>query len=210
MMILVADAMNKMNNIVVYCGSNLGQNKAYFLAAQTLGHTLAQNGQTLIYGGGHSGLMGAIADAALSAGGRVIGVIPTFLKKLEKAHTGLSELIETDDMAARKNKMIALADAFIALPGGLGTYEELFEVLSQAQLKLHNCPIGLLNIDGFFDPIVTMLQHTIDAGFMPQANMSLLSVSEQVDDLLTQMARRQTQDAVKWIVPQWLKQENKS
>ena len=125
--------MNKMNHIVVYCGSNLGNKPAYFEAAQAMGKAIAERGSTLVYGGGKIGLMGTVADAALAEGGQVIGVIPTFLREKEVAHLGLSQLIETADMTERKNKMIELADAFIALPGGLGTYEELFEVVSQAQ-----------------------------------------------------------------------------
>lgn len=195
-----------MKNIVVYCGSNLGQNKAYFDAAQQLGQEMAQQGYHLVYGGGNIGLMGTIATAVLEHGGEVIGVIPSFLKNLEGAHQGLTELYETTNMTERKNKMIELANGFIAMPGGLGTYEELFEVLSQAQLKLHPHPIGILNVAGFFDPLIQMLQNTVTAGFMPPENMDLLCQSAKPAELLEQMRLWQPRDAVKWVTPQWAQQ----
>lgn len=195
-----------MKNIVVYCGSNLGQNKAYFDAAQQLGQEMAQQGYRLVYGGGNIGLMGTIATAVLEHGGEVIGVIPSFLKNLEGAHQGLTELYETTNMTERKNKMIELANGFIAMPGGLGTYEELFEVLSQAQLKLHPHPIGILNVAGFFDPLIQMLQNTVTAGFMPPENMDLLCQSAKPVELLEQMRLWQPRDAVKWVTPQWAQQ----
>mgnify|MGYP002662134788 FL=1 len=195
--------MNKMNHIVVYCGSNLGNKPAYFEAAQAMGKAIAERGSTLVYGGGKIGLMGTVADAALAEGGQVIGVIPTFLREKEVAHLGLSQLIETADMTERKNKMIELADAFIALPGGLGTYEELFEVVSQAQLRLHAKPVGVLNIGGFFDGLLAMMQQTADEGFMPQANMSLLCVADHPVDLLQKMADYRFVEAAKWVGHAW-------
>ncbi|MGL4386353.1 MAG: TIGR00730 family Rossman fold protein [Snodgrassella alvi] len=195
-----------MKNIVVYCGSNLGQNKAYFDAAQQLGKEMAQQGYRLVYGGGNIGLMGTIASSVLDHGGEAIGVIPSFLKNLEGAHQGLSELYETSNMTERKNKMIELADAFIAMPGGLGTYEELFEVLSQAQLKLHPHPVGILNVAGFFDPLIQMLQNTVTAGFMPPENMDLLCKATTPAALLNQLRHWQPRDAVKWVTPQWAQQ----
>ena len=195
--------MNKMNHIVVYCGSNLGNKPAYFEAAQAMGKAIAERGSTLVYGGGKIGLMGTVADAALAEGGQVIGVIPTFLREKEVAHLGLSQLIETADMTERKNKMIELADAFIALPGGLGTYEELFEVVSQAQLRLHAKPVGVLNIGGFFDGLLTKMQQTADEGFMPQANMSLLCVADHPAALLQKMADYRFVEAAKWVAPAW-------
>lgn len=195
-----------MKNIVVYCGSNLGQNKAYFDAAQQLGKEMAQQGYRLVYGGGNIGLMGTIASSVLDHGGEAIGVIPSFLKNLEGAHQGLSELYETSNMTERKNKMIELADAFIAMPGGLGTYEELFEVLSQAQLKLHPHPVGILNVAGFFDPLIQMLQNTVTAGFMPPENMDLLCKATTPAALLDQLRHWQPRDALKWVTPQWAQQ----
>lgn len=199
-----------MKNIVVYCGSNLGSNKAYFDAAQELGKVIATQGNRLVYGGGNIGLMGTIASAVLAHGGEVIGVIPTFLKNQEGAHLGLTKLYETTNMTDRKNKMIELADAFIAMPGGLGTYEELFEVLSQAQLKLHPHPIGILNVDGFFNPLIQMLQGTAAAGFMPQKNMDLLCIASKADKLLEKMRHWQPHDAVKWILPEWAQKEKET
>lgn len=199
-----------MKNIVVYCGSNLGANKAFFDAARHLGKVIAQQGSRLVYGGGNIGLMGTIATAVLENGGEVIGVIPTFLKNQEGAHLGLTKLYETANMTERKNKMIELANAFIAMPGGLGTYEELFEVLSQAQLKLHPHPIGILNVAGFFDPLLQMLQNTADAGFMPQQNMELVCVDNDSENLLNQMRHWQPQHAQKWITPEWAQQEKEA
>lgn len=195
--------MNQMNNIVVYCGSNLGENRAYYESAQETGTAIARRGSRLVYGGGRVGLMGTVADAALAAGGEVIGVIPVFLREKEMAHDGLTQLIETEDMASRRLKMIELADAFIALPGGLGTYEELFEVLSAAQLRLHEKPIGLVNSGGFFDPLLALMRQTAEHGFMPAANLSLLCVGDKPEDVLAAMAAYRYQDAPKWIQPAW-------
>lgn len=198
--------MNAMNNIVVYCGSNLGEDPCYSQAARELGRTIAERGSRLVYGGGGIGLMGEVASAALAAGGQVTGIIPTFLRHEEMAHGRLTELIITDNMADRRTKMIDRADAFIALPGGLGTYEELFEVLSAAQLKLHSKPIGLLNINGFFNPITTLLQHTASQGFMPAANTGLVCTDSSIPALLNKMAAYRFQDAPKWKRPAWQEQ----
>ena len=181
-----------MNNIVVYCGSNLGEDPSYSQAARELGRAIAERGSRLVYGGGGIGLMGEVASAALAAGGKVTGIIPTFLRH--------------EEMADRRTKMIEQADAFIALPGGLGTYEELFEVLSAAQLKLHSKPIGLLNINGFFNPITTLLQHTASQGFMPAANTGLVCTDSSIPALLNKMAAYRFQDAPKWKRPAWQEQ----
>lgn len=195
--------MNEMKNIVVYCGSNLGEDPRYHQAAQVLGTAIAKRGSRLVYGGGGIGLMGEVATAALAAGGEVTGVIPTFLRHEEMAHDQLTELIITDSMAERRTKMIDLADAFIALPGGLGTYEELFEVLSAAQLRLHRKPIGLLNINGFFNPLTKLLHHTAQQGFMPAANTGLVCVDNNIGNLLNKMSAYRYQDAPKWQRPAW-------
>ena len=192
-----------MKNIVVYCGSNLGNTPAYYEAAREMGQAIVKHCGCLVYGGGKIGLMGTVADAAMEAGGEVIGVIPTFLREKEVAHTGLTRLIETPDMTTRKNKMIELADGFVAMPGGLGTYEELFEVLSQAQLRLHAKPIGILNTGGFFDALMAMMQQTVEAGFMPQANMNLLCVADNAEEVLQKMAAYHFVDAQKWVTPSW-------
>ncbi|UOP01856.1 TIGR00730 family Rossman fold protein [Kingella potus] len=199
-----------MNNIAVYCGSNYGQNPACFHAARELGALIAQRGSRLIYGGGRIGLMGATADAVLQHGGSVTGVIPTFLVEKEMAHPGLTELIQTADMAARKSKMIALSDAFVALSGGIGTFEELFEVLSLSQLRLHRKPVGIVNTGGFYDPLLALLERTAAEGYMPQANLGLLCVADTPADLLEKMAAwqpQQAQNVQKWTQPAWLAAE---
>ena len=199
-----------MNNIAVYCGSNYGQIPDYFRAARELGALIARRASRLVYGGGRIGLMGAVADAVLANGGAAVGVIPTFLIEKEVAHRGLTELIETPDMPTRKSKMIELADAFVALSGGIGTFEELFEVLSLAQLRQHQKPVGLVNTAGFYGPLLTLLESAAEQGFMPQANLGLLCVADTPAALLEQMAAWQPQAAQnvqKWIEPDWLAHE---
>ncbi|VEG13395.1 LOG family protein [Moraxella cuniculi] len=195
---------DKFSHIVVYCGSNLGNTPAYRDAAYALGQAFAKHRITLVYGGGKVGLMGVLAGSIMAHGGASIGVIPQFLKDKEVAHQGLSELITTCDMATRKLKMIELGKAFIALPGGIGTYEELFEVISLAQLRQHNKPIGVLNIDGFFDPLLKLLEQTAETGFMPASNMNLVCVANTIDDLLHQMTSYQFVESQKWVKPKWL------
>ncbi len=197
--------MNNMKNIAVYCGSNLGESPAFYQAAQDMGKTIAERGSRLVYGGGKVGLMGTVADAVLAHGGEVIGVIPTFLREKEVAHQALTELIETADMTERKTKMITLSDAFIAMPGGIGTYEELFEVLSLSQLRLHAKPIGILNIEGFFNPLISLMQQTAAQGFMPKANLGLLCVADNPSDLLAQMTAYEFVDVPKRVQPGWQK-----
>lgn len=197
--------MTPFNSITVYCGSNYGTIPAYHQSAKALGEIIAKRGSRLIYGGGNIGVMGAVADGALAHGGEVIGVIPTFLRQKEVAHLGLTQLIETPDMPSRKAKLIELADAFISLPGGLGTYEELFEVLSLAQLELTQKPIGILNTQGFYDPLLSMLQQTAQNGFMPNENLQLLCVSADPYELLDKMANYTPVKAKKWLTPDWLK-----
>lgn len=200
--------MNTLNNIAVYCGSNFGNTPDYYAAAKSLGETLVAQNARLIYGGGNVGLMGTIADTVLACGGEVIGVIPAFLKQKEVAHTQLTKLIVTDDMATRKNQMIELADGFIAMAGGIGTLEELYEVLSLLQLRQHKKPIGILNINGFFNPVLQTLQQCVDEGFMPKENMSLICVSDDPADLLEQMKNFEFIDAQKWVRPAWLEQQD--
>ncbi len=173
--------------MTVYCGSNFGTDNRYLQAAESLGKYLAEHAIELVYGGGNIGLMGAVADAVLQNGGRVIGVMPTFLKEKEMAHTGIQELIEVPDMMVRKVKMMELADAFIALPGGLGTFEEFFEVFSAAQLRLHKKPLGFLNCVDFYKPLQLLLQQTIDTGFMPASNLSLCHFAPDVESLMAAM-----------------------
>ncbi|SET15168.1 TIGR00730 family Rossman fold protein [Paenibacillus sp. NFR01] len=145
-----------MKSIAVFCGSSIGASPVYQESAAALGRELARRQLTLIYGGANVGLMGAVADAVLEQGGRVIGVLPEFLQKREIAHPGLTELIMVDSMHSRKAKMAELADGFIALPGGPGTMEEYFEIFTWGQLGLHDKPLGVLNIDHYYDPLVAL------------------------------------------------------
>jgi uncharacterized protein (TIGR00730 family) len=174
-------------SVCVYCGSSPGARPVFIEAAQQFGTAVAQAGLTLVYGGGKLGMMGAVADAALAAGGRVIGVIPELLLDREVGHHGLHDLHVVDDMHQRKKMMADLSDAFVTLPGGAGTLEELFEVFTWAQLNYHAKPLALLNTDSYFDPLLTMLQHTVDEGFMRSAYLDLLQVSTEPLALLERL-----------------------
>lgn len=159
-----------LRSICVFCGSRPGSRPEYLEAARALGAELARRGLTLVYGGANVGLMGAMADAALAAGGRVVGVMPEVIKAREVAHTGLTELHLVDSMHTRKAMMAQLADAFIALPGGVGTFEELFEITTWAQLGMHHKPIGLLNVADFYGPLLALMQRAVEEGFIPGAH----------------------------------------
>lgn len=174
-------------SVCVYCGSSPGARPVFIEAAQQFGTAVAQAGLTLVYGGGKLGMMGAVANAALAAGGRVIGVIPELLLDREVGHHGLDDLHVVDDMHQRKKMMADLSDAFITLPGGAGTLEEFFEVFTWAQLSYHAKPLALLNTDGYFDPLLTMLQHTVSEGFMRPAYLDLLQVSTEPQALLQRL-----------------------
>lgn len=158
--------MPKIKSVCVYCGSGDGRDPAYLAAAEQLGITLAESGLNLVYGGGSTGLMGATASAALEAGGHVIGIIPQFLVDRERAHDEVSELIVTNDMHERKWAMFERADAFVALPGGIGTLEELIEILTWAQLGRHDKPIAILNVNGFWDHLSALIDHMNAQGFL--------------------------------------------
>ena len=190
-------------SVCVYCGSRPGNDPVYAEAARATGQWIGEHGGQLVYGGGRNGLMGIVAEATQAAGGRVVGIIPKALVDLEQANTHCDELHVVDTMHERKALMADRSDAFIALPGGLGTYEELFEVVSQAQLRLHAKPVGVLNIGGFFDSLLAMMQQTADEGFMPQANMSLLCVADHPAALLQKMADYRFVEAAKWVAPAW-------
>ncbi len=162
-------------NVGIFCGSNPGTRPAYRTAADALGETLARAGHGVVYGGAAVGLMGAVADGALRAGGHVVGVLPRFLAQngRELGHPGLSELVITETLHERKALMAARAQAFIALPGGFGTLDELFEILTWAQLGLHASPILLLDIEGFFAPLQAMVDHMVESGFLRAAHRTL-------------------------------------
>jgi len=171
-------------SVCVFCGSRPGLDPAFVAAGVAMGRAIAARGLTLVYGGARVGIMGAVADAALGAGGRVIGVIPKALVSKEVAHDGLSELFLSESMHERKERMISLSDAFIALPGGFGTYDELFETITLAQIGLHDKPSALLNTNGFFQPLLALVRHTIDLGFAAPEHASLCVVDEDADRLL--------------------------
>jgi len=188
-----------MKRVCVFCGSSLGAGSDYLAAARNLGRVLAERGITLVYGGGSIGLMGALADSALSAGGRVIGVIPDALSATEVAHRGLSELRVTESMHARKAMMEDLSDAFVALPGGLGTFDELFEILTWAQLGIHRKPVGLINVAGYFDGLIRLLEHAVAEGFVRREHRELLLVGEDPASLLQRLAGHRPRWVPKWV-----------
>lgn len=180
-----------LQRIAVFCGSRHGTDEAYGGAARRLGEVLVRRGLGLVYGGGRVGLMGTIADTVMAGGGEVIGVIPQRLKDREVAHQGISELHVVDSMHDRKALMYRLADAVVALPGGIGTLDELFEALTWNQLGYHQKPCGLLNVAGYFDPLVTMIRRAGEHGFVPRAD-ALLAVAGDGEELIEQLAVRRT------------------
>lgn len=188
-----------MKRISVFCGSSLGGDDIFKLQATLLGKTLAKQNIELVYGGAKVGLMGAVADGALSEGGKVIGVLPKFLGSKEIAHEGLTQLIFVDSMHERKTKMNELSDGVIALPGGFGTLEEFFEMLTWAQLGLHQKPTGVLNVDGFYDSLIAQVQTMTDKGLLKEVNQKMLLVSNNIEDLLNKMRNYIAPVVGKWI-----------
>jgi uncharacterized protein (TIGR00730 family) len=173
-----------MRRLCVFCGSKTGERSLHAEQARRLGRLLAERGLGLVFGGGHIGLMGVVADAVLHAGGEVVGVIPQALVDRELAHLGLTELHVVTTMHERKARMADLSDAFAALPGGYGTADELFEILTWAQLGLHAKPIGLVNTGGYFDPLLAWIDRMIDEGFVKPSNRELLHVADDPTTLL--------------------------
>jgi uncharacterized protein (TIGR00730 family) len=188
-----------MKRITVFCGSSCGTDKIFEIQAYELGKALAKCNIELVYGGAKVGLMGAIANGVLKNNGRVIGVLPGFLKKAEVAHENLTELIEVETMHQRKSKMDELSDGFITLPGGFGTMEEFFEMLTWAQLGLHKKPVAVLNINGYYDELLSLIQHMVDKGFLKAANREMLLVSNDIEDLLDKMRNYKAPVVGKWI-----------
>ena len=180
-----------MKRIAVYCGSATPADPVYIEAARMVGHGLAKRGIGVVYGGGKLGLMGAVADSALAAGGEVIGIIPTALVNAEVAHRGLTQLEVVETMHERKARFVDLSDGFINLPGGTGTMDELWEALSWAQLGYHADPIGLLNIAGYYDKLVEFWEHMGNVGFVRPQHQGLLLVDDTLDGLLDKMAEAQ-------------------
>ncbi|GGA52974.1 cytokinin riboside 5'-monophosphate phosphoribohydrolase [Kroppenstedtia guangzhouensis] len=188
-----------MKNICVFCGSNPGSNPDYMEGAKKLGIALAEAGITLVYGGARVGLMGAVADTVLAHGGEVIGVIPKSLVDREIAHTGLTDLHIVGSMHERKALMSELADGFIALPGGSGTLEEFFEVFTWAQLGHHQKPCGLLNLNGYFTPLLQFIDHTIGEGFMKEDYRAMILSDSEPEPLLQRFEQYQAPEIVKWV-----------
>jgi uncharacterized protein (TIGR00730 family) len=179
-----------MESIAVFCASGIGNNPIYRDVAYEFGKYLAKKGKRLVYGGSQLGLMGAVADGVLDGGGKAIGVLPRFMSNKEIAHLNLSELIMVDSMHERKLKMHELSDAVVTLPGGFGTFEELFEMLTWAQLGLHNKPIGILNVEGYYDHLMEMINHMLSEGLLKSENESLLITSSNQEELIEMMEKR--------------------
>ena len=188
-----------MKVVSVFCGSSSGNQAIYAEQAYHLGQHLAQTNIKLVYGGANVGLMGAVADGTLAGGGEVIGVLPHFLQAKEIAHPGLTELLLVDSMHERKQLMNEHCEGVIALPGGFGTLEELFEMLTWGQLGLHQKPIGILNIGGYYDALVQLLDHMVDQGLLRLINREMLLVDDSVEGLLQQMMEYKPAAVGKWL-----------
>ena len=188
-----------LRRVAVYCGSNPGARPSYAAAARRLGGMLGERGLGLVYGGGNVGLMGILADAALAGGAEVVGVIPQAMVARELAHEGLTDLRVVRSMHERKALMAELADAFIALPGGLGTLDELFEVWTWAQLGLHARPIGLLDVEGFFQPLVAHLDRAVAEGFVRPEHRAMVVIEREAAPLLDRFAAYEAPRVGKWL-----------
>jgi uncharacterized protein (TIGR00730 family) len=186
-------------SVCVFCGSNGGADPAYVAAAEAVGAGLAQRGIRIVYGGGRVGLMGALADAARAAGGEVVGVMPQQLVDREIGHTGIDELRVVGTMHERKALMVELADAFIALPGGIGTLEELFEVYTWAQLGIHAKPLALLDVAGYYEPLSAFLDHAVTQRFLRAETRAMLSLADSLDAVLETFERWRPPTTHKWI-----------
>jgi uncharacterized protein (TIGR00730 family) len=191
--------MNKIESLLVYCGANSGNNLVYSETAKTVGTKLAKENIRLIYGGGSIGLMGIVADTVLQNKGNVTGVIPDFLNVKEVGHTGLTQMHIVKSMHERKALMEELSDAVIALPGGYGTLDELFEMLTWAQLGLHQKPIGLLNVNRFYDPLIAQLDTMVREGFLKENNRRLIHSSDSIDELMELLRTSTIRTEEKWI-----------
>jgi len=188
-----------MKTVCLFCGSSRGGNPRYIEGAFKMGSLIARRGMTMVYGGAAVGLMGAAAKGCLESGGRVIGVMPENLVKLEVAHAGLTELIVVPSMHERKAKMNGLSDGFITLPGGIGTLDETFEVITWRQLSLHEKPVGILNIDGFFDPLMAFLDRVVRDGFLREEHRTMLITGTDPEGLLDRMENHRPAPSGKWF-----------
>ena len=191
--------MNKLESICLFCGASPGTNPLYRNAAAQFGTTLAKNNIRLVYGGGRFGLMGVAADACLANGGEVIGVIPRMLMEKEVGHSGVTKMHVVETMHERKALMTVISDGFIALPGGFGTLDELFESLTWQQLAYHTKPIGLLNVGGFFDGLIQFLDHARDERFLRELHRDSLQVDADLDALIEKMRHSIAPDTGKWL-----------
>lgn len=200
--LLIIEFGIKMKNIAVFCGSSSGSEPVFSEKATLLGQAIAQRGYGIVYGGAHVGLMGAVADGALQAGGEVTGIIPEFLKKKELDHNHLTQIHIVETMHERKALMCEMSDGIIALPGGYGTMDELFEMLTWAQLSLHKKPIGILNINGFYDPLVTLSERMIEKQFVKKEYRNLWIIEDNIEVLLNKMSVYVAPVNDKWFVTQ--------
>jgi uncharacterized protein (TIGR00730 family) len=191
-----------MRSVCVFCGSSAGKDSRFAQAASEFGALLAKEGITLVYGGGHVGLMGILADAVLAGGGKVIGVIPRALWDREVGHRSLTELHVVETMHERKAMMASLAEAFVALPGGLGTFEEIFEVWTWAQLGIHDKPCGFLDVLSYYSPLLTFLDSAVDAGFVRSQHRAMAIVDGDAASLLKRMAAYEAPRVAKWVTAQ--------
>jgi uncharacterized protein (TIGR00730 family) len=191
--------MERFKSICVFCGSSTGQNPLYTQAAVELAEYIVTEGYRLVNGGGSIGLMGVMANHVLELGGEAVGVIPISLKEREVAHLGMTELIVVPDMHSRKLTMVNLSDAFIALPGGYGTMDELFETLTWLQLHLHNKPIGLLNVDGFYDPLLHMLDQMVEQRFLKPDARAYLHTDQNISSLFEKLRTPIRSNSEKWF-----------
>ena len=188
-----------MRSVCVFCGSRPGTEVAYADAARSLGKTLAEESITLVYGGAHVGLMGTLADAAMKAGGEVVGVMPRALVEREISHTGLTQLHVVGSMHERKALMAELSEGFIALPGGTGTLEEFFEVLTWANLGQHRKPCGLLNVSGYYYPLLALFDHMVERGFLAEEHRAMVLVGSEATELLEAFSSYTPPSVPKWI-----------
>lgn len=194
-----------MATLCIYCGSNVGSDPLFLETARLVGKILAEGDHTLVYGGGSVGLMGVVADAALAAGGKVIGIIPKLFvqAKREIAHSGLTELHVVDSMHERKHKMASLADGFLALPGGIGTLEEISEAFTWTQIGIHPKPCALLNVNSFYNPLLTLLADMVEKGFLHREQLSQLIVEAEPEVAIKHLLNHKTQLVNKWMEPRW-------
>jgi hypothetical protein len=188
-----------MKSVCVFCGSNPGNDPVYAEGARAMGAEIARRGLVLVYGGGAVGLMGIVANAALDAGGEVHGVIPRALREKEIGHFGLTRLEVVETMHIRKARMAELSDGFIAMPGGIGTFEELFEIWTWAQLGIHAKPLAFLNVAGFYDPLAAFLDQTVEAGFLKPTHRAMTLTDTQPATLLDRMEQYVPAQTVKWV-----------